>query len=100
MITADGRPFLELTDQTYDIVVVDAYRQPYMPFYLATREFFAAVRKQLRPGGVVALNVARRTRGRKALRGDREHAPRGVPVRLALAAAPLQRAHARLRHAR
>ncbi len=42
----------------YDVIVVDAYHQPYIPFYLATREFFAAVREHLRPGGVVALNVA------------------------------------------
>ena len=58
VITDDGRPFLELTDETYDLIVVDAYHQPYIPFYLATREFFQAVREHLRPGGVVALNVA------------------------------------------
>ena len=28
------------------------------PFYLATREFFRLVREHLRPGGIVALNVA------------------------------------------
>jgi spermidine synthase len=55
---ADGRPFLEATDARYDIVVVDAYHQPYIPFYLATREFFALVRDHLEPGGIVALNVA------------------------------------------
>jgi hypothetical protein len=37
---------------------VDAYRQPYVPFYLATREFFRLVRDHLTPGGIVALNVA------------------------------------------
>ena len=58
VITADGRPYLELTDRTYDIIVVDAYHQPYIPFYLATREFFETVREHLRPGGVIALNVA------------------------------------------
>jgi SAM-dependent methyltransferase len=58
VVTADGRPYLELTDQSYDIIVVDAYHQPYIPFQLATREFFAAAREHLRPGGVVALNVA------------------------------------------
>jgi spermidine synthase len=58
VITADGRPYLELTDNRYDIIVVDAYHQPYIPFYLATREFFEAVREHLRPGGVAALNVA------------------------------------------
>jgi predicted membrane-bound spermidine synthase len=58
VITADGRPYLELTEESYDIIVVDAYHQPYIPFYLATREFFATVREHLRPGGVAALNVA------------------------------------------
>jgi hypothetical protein len=37
---------------------VDAYRQPYVPFYLATREFFRLARERLAPGGMVALNVA------------------------------------------
>jgi spermidine synthase len=58
VVTADGRPYLELTDERYDVIVVDAYHQPYIPFYLATREFFAAAREHLRPGGVLALNVA------------------------------------------
>jgi spermidine synthase len=55
---ADARPFLRRTDERYDLVYVDAYHQPYVPFYLATREFFELVRERLRPGGLVALNVA------------------------------------------
>ncbi len=55
---ADARPFLRSTDELYDLIVVDAYHQPYVPFYLATREFFALVREHLAPGGIVALNVA------------------------------------------
>ena len=55
---ADARPFLRSTDTRYDLIVVDAYRQPYVPFYLATREFFQLVRDHLTPGGIVALNVA------------------------------------------
>ena len=39
--TADARPFLRRTDERYDLIFVDAYRPPYVPFYLATREFFA-----------------------------------------------------------
>jgi spermidine synthase len=58
LITADGRPFLERTRKRYDLIVVDAYRQPYVPFYLATTEFFRLARKHLRPGGAIALNVA------------------------------------------
>jgi predicted membrane-bound spermidine synthase len=55
---ADARPFLRSTDRRYDLIVVDAYHQPYVPFYLATREFFRLVRDRLAPGGIVALNVA------------------------------------------
>jgi spermidine synthase len=58
VVTADARPFLRTTRKRYDLILVDAYRQPYVPFYLATREFFRLVRDRLRPGGVVALNVA------------------------------------------
>ncbi|MBA2741111.1 MAG: fused MFS/spermidine synthase, partial [Actinobacteria bacterium] len=55
---ADARPFLRSADARYDLIVVDAYHQPYVPFYLATREFFGLVRERLAPGGIVALNVA------------------------------------------
>jgi spermidine synthase len=55
---ADARPFLRRTDRRYDLIVVDAYHQPYVPFYLATREFFRLARDRLRPGGILALNVA------------------------------------------
>ena len=37
--------------------MVDAYRQPYIPFYLTTKEFFELARDRLAPGGVVAINV-------------------------------------------
>jgi spermidine synthase len=54
----DARPFLRRVDRRYDLVYVDAYHQPYVPFYLATREFFELVRDRLAPGGLVVLNVA------------------------------------------
>jgi spermidine synthase len=55
--TADARPWLAASDAMYDAIFLDAYRQPYIPFYLATREFFELVRAHLRPGGVVVVNV-------------------------------------------
>jgi spermidine synthase len=56
--TADARPWLERQpDRRYDAIFVDAYRQPYIPFYLTTREFFAAARDKLTPGGVVIVNI-------------------------------------------
>jgi spermidine synthase len=55
--TADARPWLEASAGGYDAIMVDAYRQPYIPFYLATREFFALARERLAPGGVAIVNV-------------------------------------------
>jgi predicted membrane-bound spermidine synthase len=54
---ADARPWLRASDGDYDVIVVDAYRQPYIPFYLATEEFFELVRDRLAPGGAVVVNV-------------------------------------------
>jgi spermidine synthase len=54
---ADARPFLRRSSARWDVIVVDAYRQPYIPFYLATREFFEEVRDHLTPRGVVLINV-------------------------------------------
>ena len=59
VITADGREYLETTAKRYDLIVVDAYRQEYIPFYLATQEFFALLHAHLDPGGGIALNVER-----------------------------------------
>ena len=53
----DARPFLRSTDERYDSIFVDAYRQPYIPFYLTTREFFELVRDRLNPGGSVIINI-------------------------------------------
>ena len=49
----DARPWLDAPSARFDAIFVDAYRQPYIPFYLATREFFDLVRDRLTPGGVV-----------------------------------------------
>jgi spermidine synthase len=53
----DARPFLRRIDAAYDVISVDAYRQPYIPFYLATVEFFESVRDHLRRGGVLIVNA-------------------------------------------
>ena len=55
--TADARPFLRKSKEKYDAIFVDAYRQPYIPFYLSTEEFFASVKEHLNPGGLVIVNV-------------------------------------------
>ncbi|MDX6604237.1 MAG: hypothetical protein QOF23_746 [Solirubrobacterales bacterium] len=55
--TADARPWLRESAGGYDEIVVDAYQQPYIPFYLTTAEFFELARNRLAPGGVLVVNV-------------------------------------------
>jgi len=53
----DARPYLRRTDARYDVIAIDAYRQPYIPFYLSTREFFELCRDRLAPGGAIVINI-------------------------------------------
>ncbi|AWK86122.1 fused MFS/spermidine synthase [Azospirillum thermophilum] len=55
---ADARRFVERDRGHYDLIVVDLYATALIPFFTATREFFAAVERRLAPGGIVAMNVA------------------------------------------
>jgi spermidine synthase len=57
----DGRAFLATTQEHYDVVAIDAFQQPYIPFQLTTREFFSQIRSHLSPTGVVVLNTAHTT---------------------------------------
>jgi len=54
---ADARPWLRQSEGDFDVILVDAYRQPYIPFYLATTEFFELARDRLAPGGLVIVNA-------------------------------------------
>jgi spermidine synthase len=55
--TADARPWLAASRARYDAILLDAYRQPYIPFYLLTKEFFRSARGHLNPGGLFVVNV-------------------------------------------
>jgi spermidine synthase len=57
VMTKDGRLFLTDTKAKYDIILIDAYRAPFVPFHLLTKEFYEIVRDHLVDGGVVAQNV-------------------------------------------
>ncbi len=63
-VAADGRRWLQQQppDRRFDLVLVDAYRPPYIPFHLTTVEFFQLVRQHLSEDGVVAINVGRTDR--------------------------------------
>ncbi len=59
VIIEDGRYVLRTSDEQYDLVGVDAYKQPYIPFQLTTREFFQEVSDRLTPEGTAVINVGR-----------------------------------------
>lgn len=54
---ADGRTWLAAQTGTYDIIGVDAYHQPYIPFHLTTVEFFEMAKARLTPHGALVLNA-------------------------------------------
>jgi spermidine synthase len=58
-VAQDGRYFLANSPHQYDVIAIDAYRPPYIPFHLTTQEFFAQVRDHLTETGVVAINAGR-----------------------------------------
>jgi spermidine synthase len=53
----DGRVYLAKTDRKFDIILIDAYRGPFVPFHLLTVEFYKLVAEHLKPGGVAVQNV-------------------------------------------
>jgi spermidine synthase len=58
-VAADGRRYLRDSADGCDVIAVDAYRPPYIPFHLTTVEFFTLARDRLAEDGVVAVNVGR-----------------------------------------
>jgi spermidine synthase len=69
VITADGRWGLARSREKYGVVAVDAYRLPYIPWQLTTREFFEEIRDHLRDDGVVVINVGRTPDDRRLVDG-------------------------------
>ncbi|MHB8620276.1 MAG: spermidine synthase [Chloroflexota bacterium] len=58
-IAQDGRYYITTTRKKYDLIGIDAFRQPYIPFHLTTRQFFQQVRDHLTPDGVAVINAGR-----------------------------------------
>lgn len=59
VIVEDGRYALRTSDETYDLIAVDAYKQPYIPFQLTSKEFFEEVYDRLDDDGTLVINVGR-----------------------------------------
>lgn len=53
----DGRRFVENVKQPYDMIFLDAYGSDSVPEHLATEEFLRAVRRAVKPDGIVVGNI-------------------------------------------
>lgn len=67
VIVQDGRYAMDISQNTYDVVGIDAYRLPYVPWNLTTVEFFESIRDHLSDHGVVAINVGRTVDDRRLI---------------------------------
>ena len=63
----DGRWGLEHSPNRYQVISVDAYRPPYIPWHMTTREFFQTVYDHLEPDGVMVINVGRAPQDRRLI---------------------------------
>jgi spermidine synthase len=59
VIVGDGRTAMANSPHKYDVIALDAFRVPYIPWHLTTREFMQELRDHLTPDGVIAINVGR-----------------------------------------
>ena len=59
----DARYWLATTGEKYDVIAMDAYHQPYIPFHLTTVEFFQEVKAHLSDEGVAVVNAGRPPNG-------------------------------------
>lgn len=68
IINQDGRIFLAQTNETYDIIIVDAYHNEFeIPWTLTTQEFWRDAKSHLSPDGTVAMNIATSTTKKELL---------------------------------
>jgi spermidine synthase len=61
-IEGDGRVYLNRHKETYDLILLDAFREAGIPFQLLTREFYGLVKSRLAPGGAMASNLSAGTK--------------------------------------
>jgi spermidine synthase len=57
VVARDGRIYLARNANKYDVILIDAYRGPFVPFHLLTKEFYSLVKSKLEPGGVTVQNI-------------------------------------------
>lgn len=58
MHVADGRAYLAASRGNWDVIILDVFASElFIPFQLATREFFDLLAERLAPGGVLVFNA-------------------------------------------
>lgn len=67
VIVGDGRYQLNRLNQQYDVITIDAYKVPYIPWHLTTQDYFQEVAAHLSDSGVVAVNVGRAPNDRRLI---------------------------------
>jgi len=63
LIFEDARTYLNQNTQRFDLVFLDVYAGENMPWYLATNEAMALIKKALNPGGCLVVNIMTWTSG-------------------------------------
>ena len=63
VVAYDGRAYLQMDKNQYDVIMVDAFRDITIPFQMSSVEFFRLVERRLSPGGVVTVNLNMRANG-------------------------------------
>jgi spermidine synthase len=69
IIVQDGRWGLANSHKKYDLIGVDAYRPPYIPWHMTTQEFFQIAADHLTDQGVLVINVGRAPGDRRLIDG-------------------------------
>ena len=57
VVTYDGRAYLNVINDKYDVIMVDAYQDITIPFQMSSVEFFTLVKEHLNDNGVMVVNM-------------------------------------------
>ncbi len=67
IIIDDARRFLSQSNDSYDLIIIDVFRDMSIPPHLATREFFETLDKRLSKDGIIVVNLI------SSLEGENSH---------------------------
>lgn len=57
VVNYDGRAYLNVDQNNYDVIMVDAYQDITIPFQMSSVEFFTDVKNHLNTNGVMVVNI-------------------------------------------